>query len=108
MSKGFIYLLECSSDWESTYKIGYTRNHDIKKRISNLQTGNKDKIKCVYMFESIHGRKVETYIHNLYSHKRKTGEWFSLDLNDVVIFKDTCKKIEDNITLLENFNNPFL
>lgn len=108
MAKGFIYLLECCSDWETIYKIGYTRNKDIKKRIRGLQTGNKDKIKCVYMFPSIHGRQVETSLHHFYSFKRKNGEWFELELNDVVVFKETCQKIEDNLTLLKKFNNPFI
>ena len=108
MGKGYIYLFECVSDWETTYKIGYTRNKDFKKRISGLQTGNKDKIRCVEYFTSLHGRKVETAMHNLYSYKRKGGEWFDLELSDITNFQNACQKLEDNFTILEEHNNPFL
>lgn len=105
---GYIYLLECVSDSETTYKIGFTKNKDIKKRISNLQTGNKDKIKCINFFKTVHGRVVEISLHNLYSHKRKGGEWFELEINDVVNFLPACEMIEKNISILESFNNPFI
>jgi len=101
-------LLECVSDWETTYKIGYTRNKDIKKRIKGLQTGNKDRIKCIDSFESFHGRKVETALHNLYSYKNEGGEWFKLELNDIINFKNACQKLEENFTLLDQYQNPFL
>ena len=97
---GYIYLLECSSDWETTYKIGYTKNQDISKRIKGLQTGNKDRIKCVTFFETNHGRKVETALHNLLSYKNQGGEWFNLTLDEVVNFKSFCKKLESNFDAL--------
>lgn len=109
MAKGYVYLLECVSDYETTYKIGYTRNKDIKKRIKNLQTGNKDKIKCVDVYESErHAKKIETTLHNLYSFKRKGGEWFDLDCGDVLQFQDTCQKIEDNFDILDKYDNQFM
>lgn len=107
MAKGYIYLFECVSDYETTYKIGFTRNKDMKKRIRGLQTGNKDKIKCIDIFETKHSRSVETALHQFYSFKREGGEWFDLDLVDVVNFKSTCQRIEDNIDILEDYNNPF-
>jgi len=108
LGNGYIYLLECVSDWETTYKIGYTRNKDIKKRIKGLQTGNKDRISCVELFYSKHGRKIETSLHNLYSHKRMVGEWFSLELFDVANFQMSCEKLEENFNMLEEYDNPFL
>ena len=108
MAKGYIYLLECVSNWDTTYKIGYTRNKDIKKRIKGLQTGNKDKIVCIDKFESTPGRTVETALHNFYSYKRQVGEWFELEFEDVLSFQDICKRIEENLDLLEKSNNPFI
>lgn len=107
MSEGYIYLFECVSDYETTYKIGYTRNKNFKKRIKSLQTGNKYKIVCVDYFKTSYGRMVENILHNLYSHKRKSGEWFDLDLQDVVSFKKTCQKIEENLKVLEKYNYFF-
>ena len=101
MVKGYIYLFECVSNYETSYKIGFTRNRDFKKRIINLQTGNKDKIKCIDFFETKHGRKLETTMHNLYSFKREGGEWFNLELRDVVNFKNTCILLEKNFDILE-------
>lgn len=96
----YIYLLECISDWETTYKIGYTKHKDVYKRIKGLQTGNKDRIKCIDVFETKHGRKVETALHNMYSFKNKGGEWFDLDLSHIVKFQDMCKKIEENLDII--------
>lgn len=108
MAEGYIYLFECVSDYDDTsYKIGYTRNKDFKRRIRGLQTGNKDKITCVDHFCTKFGRKVETALHNFFSYKRKNGEWFYLELEDVVAFKLACQKIEENFEILEKFNNPF-
>lgn len=108
MSTGYIYLIECVGDYDNSYKIGFTRNKDVSKRIKNLQTGNKDKMKCIDSFFTQHGRKIETSLHCLYSHKRKNGEWFELDINDILCFKTTCTKLEENLTILENMNNPFI
>lgn len=109
MAKGYVYLLECVSDYETSYKIGYTRNKDIKKRIKNLQTGNKDKIKCIDFYCSEkYARKIETSLHNFYSFKRQGGEWFDLDNTDIINFQYLCHKLEENFELLEKYNNPFL
>lgn len=94
--------MECVSDWETTYKIGFTKNKDISKRIRGLQTGNKDVIKCIDLFETKHYRKVETALHNFMNHKNKGGEWFSLDINDVVNFKPICQRLEKNFDALSD------
>lgn len=109
MAKGYVYLLECVSDYETTYKIGYTRNKDINKRIRNLQTGNKDKIKCIdYYCSEKNAKKIEIALHNFFSFKRKGGEWFDLNNIDIINFQESCKKIDDNFDLLEKYNNPFI
>lgn len=108
MAEGYIYLFECVSDYETIYKIGFTRNKDFKKRIRGLQTGNKDKITCIDFFQTQFGRKVETILHNLYLHKRKGGEWFELDLQDVILFKINCQKVEDNLKILDSYGNIFM
>ena len=109
MAKGYVYLLECVSDYETTYKIGYTRNKDVKKRIKSLQTGNKDKMRCINIYESPnHAKRIEITLHNLYSFKREGGEWFKLELNDITNFKSTCQKIEENFDILDEYNNPFI
>lgn len=107
MKKSYVYLLECISDYETSYKIGYTRNKDIKKRITSLQTGNKNKIKCIDFYSSEYAKKIETILHNFYIHKNIGGEWFDLDNKEINKFSNFCKKIEENLILLEKHNNPF-
>jgi cyclopropane fatty-acyl-phospholipid synthase-like methyltransferase len=102
---GFVYLLECVSDYDTSYKIGFTKNKNISKRISSLQTGNKDKIKCINMFETDHGRKLETYLHNHYNYCKLNGEWFNLNISDVSNFDKTCQNAEKNFNAL--IENPF-
>lgn len=104
MATGYIYLIECHTDYEETHKIGFTRNKDIKKRINNLKTGNPGVLSCVYLFKTKHSRKVETALHNIYSYKKKNREWFLLDLNDITSFMDTCDKLESNFDILEKQN----
>lgn len=99
---GYIYLLECTNEDTTFYKIGYTKNSNIKKRISNLQTGSKDTIKELYKFESLHGRNIESTLHNLYKHKNIKNEWFSLDIKDVTNFLNLCEKLESNFDNLKH------
>ena len=98
----YIYLFECVSNWETTYKIGFTKNKNFNTRIKTLQTGNSDIIKCIDYFETTHGRSVEIAMHNYFSEKRKSGEWFYLDLTDIVNFKILCEKIENNLNIINN------
>lgn len=100
--KSYVYLLECISDWDTSYKIGYTKNRNVNKRILGLQTGNKDLIRCIDIFETHHGRKVELAMHNFYKYKNKRGEWFNLDLEEVMSFKKICQKIENSLNIIYN------
>lgn len=96
----YIYLFECISDWETLYKIGYTKNKNFNTRIKPLQTGNAYKIKCIDYFETKYGRNVEIAMHNYLSSKKKNGEWFVLDISDIVNFKSICELIEKNLDII--------
>jgi nicotinic acid phosphoribosyltransferase len=98
---GYVYLLESSNDDGTIYKIGYTKN-DVKKRIEKLQTGNPYEIKEVYTYRTKYKQKLERCLHNRFSHCRLKGEWFSLELDDVVSFINTCKLIEKNLDILKD------
>ena len=100
---GIIYLIESNRDYDTVYKIGYTRRSS-NKRTRQLQTGNDGSLKVVDQFHTVHGQSVERTLHNFFSHKRIKNEWFKLDLNDVVNFQKMCQKIEDNLTFLKDQN----
>ena len=106
---GIIYLIECVKDYDVEYKIGYSKNEQsLKNRLKALQTGNPGKLKIINKFHTNFNRKVETILHTTYSYKKMEGEWFRLDLNDVISFHDKCIQIENNLRILNEMKNPFL
>jgi hypothetical protein len=98
----YIYLMESIRDYDTVYKIGYSKNP--RKRVNAVQTGNDGMVRVLYEFKTKHGRRVETALHNFYSHKHENMEWFSLDIQDVCNFIPLCEKTEKNIDFLENLD----
>jgi len=98
---GIVYLIESVRDYDTVYKIGYTRKSS-KKRSKQLQTGNDGNLKIVYEHHTHHKLAVEGVLHHLYSHLRIKNEWFKLSMNDVVKFPEVCNKIENNLDLITN------
>ena len=104
---GYIYLIECVTDYEQTYKIGFSKNKNIEKRLINLRTGNPGTLKIIDVFETKHNRRVETALHSKFNSKRKKGEWFEMDIDDVANFQKICENIEEGFDILKQHNNPF-
>lgn len=94
-----IYLLECIDNDKNVYKIGYT-SQDVNTRLRQLKTGNSHNITLIATYETQYGSKLETAIHNYFKIKKNNREWFNLDLEDVLNFKDVCRKIENNFIIL--------
>lgn len=99
----FVYLLGDSGQ-DNTFKIGMTRGN-INKRIKQLQTGNGEEIYLVNFYETDYPFFLERSLHLKYYPKQKKNEWFTLDCEDIIHFKEHCKMFEDNARSLEN--NPF-
>ena len=105
---GTVYLiLEVDSHGFESHKIGIT-NRDVNKRLRELQTGNSNKLSVLKCYESKNYNKVEGMLHAKYSYKQtlSMNEFFKLSDDEVIKFLDTCKKLDETITLLLN-NNPF-
>lgn len=100
---GYIYLMESIRDYDTIYKIGYSKNPN--KRIKNIQTGNDGLVKIIEVFETKHGKKLETFLHNLYSHKRKNMEWFDLNIDDINLFQINCSKIENSLDIFSKLKS---
>lgn len=95
-----------SVDSEGTvsYKIGYTKN-DPKKRVKQLQTGNKYDIELVEKFWSEYSTRLEATLHHMYRHHRaENGEWFDLPKEIVKDFISICERHEKNFKLLAESN----
>lgn len=98
-----IYLIESVRDYDTVYKIGYTKSDNSKKnRIINLQTGNDGKLKILYEFHTKHGALVENALHHRYKYAKKNGEWFELDISEVSNFIKTCNILENNIDMIQD------
>jgi hypothetical protein len=103
---GFVYLIESVRDYDTVYKIGYSKN--TSKRVKEIQTGNDGNLKIIYQFETVHGQRLERVLQNMYNHKRIKNEWFNLDLKDVVGFLDVCSKVEKNLNYIKNVQSDML
>lgn len=98
-----IYLIRA---YDGKYKIGITKN--IYKRVQQLQTGNPEILTIQSQYQSEMASKIESVLHRMYRHKKIKGEWFLMDIDDEVNFIDNCRKIEENLTILKQSENPYL
>ena len=98
---GFVYLL-CDGEH---FKIGMTKQSDIHKRISELQTGNPNEIYISSYFKTDYPYKIEQMMHTKYNISRIKNEWFDLTLDQVIKFKENCQDCENIINVLKD--NPF-
>jgi len=99
-----IYLLE---DQVGNYKIGFTKHTATKRKKSGLLTGNSGDLIIINEFKTNHNRKVETALHNLYSHRHVVREFYSLDDTDVSNFLEICGNIERGFDALKSSLNKF-
>lgn len=105
---GCVYLLlSINPDGLETHKIGVTKR-DIKIRLSELQTGNPNKIILLKQYESKNYLKVEQWLHRKYQTKTEAkNEWRILTNEQIFSFIDDCKTADDNIQFLLENNSLF-
>lgn len=99
----FIYLINIENT--DLYKIGVSKNPE--KRLKSLQTANGKKLSLINSFETQFNYKLETFLHQYFSLKKKLGEWFILEPTDVDNFISYCEKGESIFKLLKK-NNTYL
>jgi hypothetical protein len=102
---GFIYLLiQLDYNNEETFKIGFTKNNP-QKRISQLSTGNPNKIELLRFYESVNYIKIEKWLHRKYCKFNYFNEWFKLPTETVENFIEDCKTADETIDYLikENY-----
>ena len=102
----FVYLIKIKNT--DIYKIGITRKHpkaNVRKK--GLQTGNPFELEYHNYYETDIPNKIEKCLHRLFAHKKYMqddfialkGEWFRMEINDVLEFLQLCKKIENGIKI---------
>jgi hypothetical protein len=99
----YVYLIRGN---DGRYKIGIAKNP--KKRIRQLQTGNSDALTLIETYQSENASKIESSLHNRYSHVRNVGEWFDLSVAEESNFIQMCKNIDETIGSLKKMGNIFV
>lgn len=74
-TKGFVYVIRQSDS--DLYKIGWTENADVTRRLTSLQTASSEELVLVGSF-SASSRQTEAALHRLFAQQRQRGEWFRL------------------------------
>lgn len=80
---GYVYLIKHGSRRE--YKIGRTNN--ALRREGEISIELPEKVQPVHMITTDDAAGIEVYWHNRFKEKRKNGEWFELNAEDVAAFK---------------------
>jgi hypothetical protein len=78
---GYIYLMKSGK----FYKLG--RSNAAGRREYELGIQLPEKLKTVHVIRTDDPVGIEAYWHNRFAEKRKNGEWFDLDANDIGAFK---------------------
>ncbi|KKN90904.1 hypothetical protein LCGC14_0224880 [marine sediment metagenome] len=78
------------------FKIGYTEQWDIDKRISSIQTGNPRRLELMFEIPNA-DRIIETILTYILIDYKVRGEWFKISIKKVrkIILKKWDKAIED-------------
>lgn len=94
LQAGYIYVLRASSDMDSMYKIGRTK--DLKKRLATYQTGRLDEVEVVYKFRTDNLKGVEDCVKLALKdvRPRKFKEIYKVDLNIIKQVVNECQQIE--------------
>lgn len=94
----YVYLV--CNPLTKLYKIGITNNP--KGRFAQIRNASGMDILEMILLELEIGydenaNYIEKYLHNYFKPKRKFGEWFSLNLNDVLSIRDLFYDIEGDM-----------
>lgn len=95
-------------------KIGIGRNPE--ERLKQLQTGCPYKLEALYSVDSKYPTRIEKALHKKFNHRKildgglnfLKGEWFNLDINEILKFTEICEELEGKIDFLKKEKNPFV
>lgn len=88
---GYLYLIKC----DKYHKIGVAT--DMGLRLASLQTGNPYTLEVVCYYEFDKPQTVETALHQKFSNKRVSGEWFELSSEDIYAFHKIAEMLNGKI-----------
>lgn len=106
---GYVYLLlMVDNSGNESHKIGITKR-DVNIRISELQTGNPNKISLLRKYQSKNYLKVERWLHRKHSGSKTEAknEWRVLADEFVFSFISDCKEADETINFLLDNNSLY-
>ena len=78
---GYVYLIKSGK----FFKIG--KSNHVGRRNYELSIQLPEKVELIHQIETDDPAGIEKYWHSRFSQKRKNGEWFDLNGEDVKVFK---------------------
>jgi hypothetical protein len=102
-----VYLISSEIEGDVCYKIGFTKR-DPKVRIKEMKTGNASELRLVDSFKSKWGTQIESKLHRIFNHKKISGEWFRLERDELVKFREICESTHNNLELMAKENSWFI
>lgn len=103
---GWVYFVrDCST---GLVKIGRTSTNEVDGRRTTLRTANRS-LKLVRRIETPDALELESFLHNFFAGKRKSGEFFALDDQDLdeaervaILASDSVFSIQDRVAQLKS------
>jgi hypothetical protein len=92
-----VYIIQSGDTGK--YKIGITRN--IKRRLTQISTGNPNDLKLEYFVSTKHYKSLEKRFHQIFNLSRIKGEWFSFS-------KDEFEILQANLAILQESDAFFV
>ena len=78
-----VYVVRLEAD---VVKIGLSAN--VKQRLNALNKVLPYELEVLYIFDTLHCRRLEIYLHRMFAPKRIRGEWFRLTDDQVAAIPD--------------------
>jgi len=88
----FVYLMKDLRN--NSHKIGISVNPQIRERTLQSEQPRTELLAVKKYVNRKIALAIEKALHDIYSHKRKRGEWFDLDSEDI---KELCATLDDKI-----------
>ena len=82
MNNGFVYVIKGQYKGKELYKIG--KANSLKARLRKFEVIIPFDIELITAFYIRNPLELESSLHKKFKHKRIAGEWFDLDLRDIV------------------------
>ena len=104
--KGTVYVIRSIKDIDGIYRFGQTQ--DFKKRLSNYNSSNSDKMEIMYIFETKDSVKIQDCVISQIKQFRykKRKDFYQIDINIIKNIINDCseltQKYKKSLTKIQN------